>query len=247
MSIEKEVNCTFNNEAYPNREQHLLVSLAKHWRLLKDGSLKYQKSPISPATTDPDQLVYLLAAYDVDTGAFYSEPHDSETKDDLLGFLTRAWHKKIDHPMHGVPQRLNIPRKLEKENAVQHDIEQLIAGLGVVIGSPPSGFQGGIHTIRLMSNKLLDLLYFASSGNKRITLFDAQRSSALLTSTSGFISQHHWFEPRMPIVDLGAEWLSYMDSIYEPEGSWRLSPFDVCLNGIAGLARSPTPDHRADE
>jgi hypothetical protein len=145
-------------------------------------------------------------------GFFYGELHGVDTKNDLAGFLARAWAKKADHFMHGLPEILNIPSVVHKDQFYCGGIEFVAKHGGVALGDLPSGFSAGVHAVRLFENQVEQHLYYPGSGN-RIQLEVIQSCSAAISnraSMSAFMCLEAWDK----VPDPPASFADAINSLY---------------------------------
>ena len=216
--------------ARPAREQNLFISLSKHHYCLSDGTLKYQNKPIDPRIPGK-RLITRFVLLDVDTGTVYGECHTEEGGKDIAGFLARAWAKKPDHPMRGIPSILNVPLVALKDPDYRQDLDLLVNLTGLSIGELPAGFAGGIHAVKAF-DKAVDSLFWLSK-DKKPNLLSAQACSALLSAEASNSFSHTWNQQWEAIQPPPDSFFSAIDSLYKEPGEWRLSPFDNVLNGLA--------------
>lgn len=229
MSFERHLNFLVDKTRRPNREQHLLVSRSKHWYALKDGQLRYQKSPLHPKTAGAKQLLVFFVAFDADTGVFYAEPHEDKQPYDVLGFLARAWHKKKDHVMWGIPDKLNISSEIRENESTQNDLRTIQSHLNVVLGNLPGGFRAGVHAVRLLGNEFRCLSDVP--GKRGLDLFAAQALSSLISARGSLDGSQYWSREGIDIREAPTEWFSFVDQQYQDHGAWRTAPFDLALYG----------------
>ena len=160
---------------YPGREQNLFIGQMKHLHVLKDGLLKYQKKELD-ARASGKSLITRFLIFDLDSMMAYGECHSDETKHDLSGFLARAWSAKPDHPMHGIPTVLNVPRVVFKNEGYRADIEGITRTTGITIGALPTGFGEGVHAIKRFDEHVRSLC------DRGLSLSIAQNCSAAISN-----------------------------------------------------------------
>lgn len=209
----------------PGREQNLLVATSKHLYATRDGTLKHQQKAIEPRLPGTKTLLTRMVLLDVGSGVYYGELHDKDTAKDLAGFLARAWCEKPDHPMHGVPALLNVPRSVRDDADYAAVINFICRTIPLAMGSLPSGYSAGAHAAKGFEERI------RWSIEHKATLDVAQRCSALASSVAChsqiFLSQSRWRDvPSAPSALLNA-----IDSLYDPPGGWRRGPWEDVLNG----------------
>jgi len=141
---------------YANRVHQLVVSPSKHYYFTKDGRLKEQGKPIEVtleriAQSGRLHLVHYIIR-DHFSGLFYWEVASSGHLLPIEQFLYRAWTRKSDVALCGVPELLTIPKTVL---AAFPSIMQLVAEVGVRPLKVTSGFQGGVRDIRTAEIALL--------------------------------------------------------------------------------------------
>lgn len=206
-----------------------MIGLSKHLYRLTGGGIRYQKKGLDPRIPGKEILTRFVLL-DVDTGAFYGELHGDDTKDDLAGFLTRAWARKADHFMHGLPEILNIPSMARKNQSYFNDIEFVAKHGGIVLGELPSGFSAGIHAVRLFENQVEQYLDYPDSG-KRIPLEFIQSCSAAISNNAS-ISAFMWRETWDKVPDPPASFADAINRLYKHPNGWKEAPFDLVIDGL---------------
>lgn len=227
----------YDPAAGPGREQNLFIGISKHIYRLKSGALKYQSKALDPRIPGKD-LITRFVLLDVDTGTVYGECHGPETCKDLVGFLARAWSKKHDHPMRGIPATLNVPKLVWKDDEYARDITLIreAAGTGdMYIGDLPSGFAAGVHAVRQFEKAVASLFWRVKDSSKADLLL-AQICSAILSAEASDSFAGSWKAKWDAVAPPPSEFFEAIDGYYKPPGAWRLPPFDIVLNGL------PVPD-----
>lgn len=136
-----------------NAEQNLFVARCKHWYLTDKGQVRQQKAVVSARATVSKIPLTRMIAYDQGTGVFYSEFHAKPDASEIIAFLARAWSNKGDHPMHGVPTRLNLSSTMTA--AMKRHVAQLTTVCGVQLGTLDRGFgTGSGHAAACMDREL---------------------------------------------------------------------------------------------
>lgn len=215
----------------PAREQNLFISLSKHLYLLKDGSLKHQDKKLDPRTAGDREMLLRLVVLDVDTGTLYGELHSTRDEKDLAGFLARAWCRKADHPMRGVPETLNVPKAALKDDAYANDLYRISALGGVRLGELPGGFAAGIHALQQFDREVRSLFWQMRRGerpNLKIVQMCSSVISAGASSSMGSLWKERWGVVEPPADEFFAE----IDHLYKEPGAWRKSPFDIAIDGL---------------
>ena len=132
-----------------NEIHQLMVSVSRHFYITPTGNLKHQKKPFEVSLGKPKKfpkrhIVHYLVR-DHFSGLFYVEITDIENMFSVFDFLYRAWSKKDNHPLYGVPYGVTVPK------GVRTVWPQLVPFLEEAAIQPievTSGFQGGIRDIR---------------------------------------------------------------------------------------------------
>jgi hypothetical protein len=133
---------------YPNQVHQLMVSVSKHFYLLKNGSVKFQKKKFECTLanmhrSEKDHVVHYLIR-DHFSGAFYAEAASSSQLIAVDQFLLRAWSKKDEYIFCGLPEHLSVP------NTVAEAFPTLLSWVdsqGIKLLEVTSGFQGGIRDL----------------------------------------------------------------------------------------------------
>lgn len=219
--------------AGPAREQNLFVSLSKHLYCLKDGTLKYQQKALDPRLPGKTLLLRLVLL-DTDTGTLYGELHERENVD-LVGFLARAWVKKPQHPMHGLPYLLNVPRVVHSTQPLLEAVQDIWQITKVNIGEMPAGFAAGVHAVREFERVSEESLLWRFDDKPTPNLEIAQACSALLSTMASNSLAHTWEQAWAQIAPVAPEILAQIDACYEPAGAWRNGPFRLVLDGLPGV------------
>ena len=140
---------------YSNELHQLIVTPSKHYYITARGALKYQKKPFEirlenlDAAKKTHTIHFLLR--DHFSGLFYWEICSSSAVIPIYEFLFRAWSKKSNHPLYGIPDYMTIPKSVQSYfPALLGFIEEM----GVVHIKVTSGFQGGIRDIRTVEDAL---------------------------------------------------------------------------------------------
>ncbi len=219
----------------PGREQNLFIGQMKHLYVLKDGTLKAQAKALDPRIPGKT-LITRFVLLDADTGSVYGECHTDETKHDLAGFLARAWSVKPDHPMHGIPKRLNVPQIVRKDDNYRGDIERIVQLSGLILGALPSGFAGGVHSVKQFDEQIRSLIWESSDHNLDATLEMAQACSAAVSSRirpwhSGNLEERWETIPAAP-----ERFFAAIDKLYQKPGGWRRGAFEFVLTGMRQAA-----------
>ena len=140
---------------YSNEVHQLIVSPSKHYYVTGSGAFKYQKKPFELKLENVDQakknhvIHYLIR--DHFSGLFYSEICSSHTPIPIYAFLFRAWGKKQNHPLYGIPDFMTVPKNVQ---SYFPGLLGFIEKLGVTYVKVTSGFQGGVRDIRTIEDEL---------------------------------------------------------------------------------------------
>lgn len=221
----------WRKDAGPARMQNLFISLSKHLYCLKDGTLRYQQRELDPRLPGK-ALLMRLVLLDTDTGTLYGEYQEREDVD-LMGFLARAWAKKPQHPMRGLPYLLNVPRIVHSTPSLLEDVQDIWDITHVNIGELPSGFSAGIHAVKEFERAMDSQLWLGTDG-PHPDLAIAQACSALLSAVASNSLSHTWKQAWAEIAAPAPEILARIDACYEPSGAWRTGPFRAVLEGVPG-------------
>ena len=221
----------------PGREQNLFIGPMKHLYVRKDGTLKTQAKALDPRIPGKT-LITRFVLLDADTGSVYGECHTDESKHDLAGFLARAWFVKPDHPMHGIPKRLNVPQLVRKDDNYHGDIERIVQLTGLHLGALPSGFAGGVHAVKQFDEQIRSLMWGSGLINFDATLEMAQACSAGVSNRI-----RPWYsgnlEARWEVIPPAPEsFFAAIDKLYQKPGEWRRGAFKLVLTGLRLAASS---------
>ena len=220
----------------PAREQNLFISQSRHLYLLRDGSLKYQQKELDHRTAGSRTLLIRYVLLDVDSGTVYGEFHEAGADKDLLGFLARAWHIKVDHPMRGLPKQLNVPAAVSRDQALMDDIGRVSSWGQIAIGELPSGFSAGVHAVKQFE-RAVEGLSWRVPEHKAVDLYMVQALSALLSAEASNSMSGLWKERWLALSGPSDEFMKNVDAAYQEPGAWRKQePFSIALFGI------PKPD-----
>lgn len=139
----------------PNHVHQLMVTPSKHYYLGQDGLLKRQQKPFALELADMPQaqrqhlVIYTLR--DHSTTMLYAEVCFAPALMPLRVFLARAWGAKHYTPFRGLPEILLTSRKVMDVFA---DDLAAASALGVHLSPATSGFQSGIHGVRVVERWL---------------------------------------------------------------------------------------------
>lgn len=220
----------------PNAEQNLLFSVSKHLYATKTGLLRRQKKELDPRVPGDRTLLTRLLAYDRQTGVFYAELHEYG-EEDLLAFLARAWIRKPDCKLQGIPHTLNVPRSLLATARLKADLDFIVSRVPVRLGPLPSGFSAGATPLRQFEIAVDDFrAYRAGQVNNKtdqMSLNQAQLLSAVISDvacagTSFLSDKEEWDECKQAPATL----FEAVDQEYEPTAAWRTYPWDWVLSGM---------------
>lgn len=211
---------------YPRRIQNLLISPSKRFYLSKSGTLKSQQKAIDPRLPGAKTLLVRLVLLDVDTGTLYGEMQRLDDQD-VWGFLARAWSLKIDHPMRGIPEQLNIPKAVWADLSIREELTELSDAFDISIDDLPHGFSAGIHAVKNFENALGSL----SRLRNDITLGDLQCTSGIISGLASSGDASMWNKDWYAIEGPDESFQTLIDKQYEPNGSWRMGPYARVLQG----------------
>lgn len=140
---------------YSNEVHQLIVSPSKHYYVTRSGVFKFQKKPFESKLKNANQtnkievLHYLVR--DHFSGLFYWEICSAESPIPIYEFLYRAWSKKENHPLYGIPDFMTVPKNV---NSFFPGLIDFIEKLGITFIKVTSGFQGGVRDIRTIESEL---------------------------------------------------------------------------------------------
>ncbi|MCK9987528.1 MAG: hypothetical protein AzoDbin1_04000 [Azoarcus sp.] len=214
----------------PAAEQNLLVGVSKHYHVLKDGTIRWQKSPLNPRLPGKRYLRRMVL-FDCGTGDFYGECCADDEPKDIIGFLARAWIAKPDHPMKGVPGTLHVPRAVQADPEYAAQLHCLQSIVSFMIDEIPSGFAAGVHVTKLFEGAIDDLMASAYSHDMTATLEMAQACSALITGRLTRSNRYRIDDPWAKVTPPSAAFIEAIDQLYEPRGGWRAEPFGMIVEG----------------
>jgi hypothetical protein len=163
-----------------------MVSVSKHFYVTQNGKYKKQNKAFEVKLNKPNTFTkkhvinYMIR--DHFSGLFYAEITDTENFIPISEFLYRAWSKKNNHSLCGMPLGVSIPQSVQNKwpNLVS-SIEQL----GILPITVTSGFQGGIRDIRTWEEYLRSTPY--KSGyppNYKEVLSNSEEICQLLNTAS---------------------------------------------------------------
>lgn len=221
----------------PAAEQNLLVGVSKHHHILKDGTIRWQKSPLNPRLLGKRYLRRMVL-FDCGTGDFYGECCAEDGPKDIIGFLARARITKPDHPMKGVPGTLNVPTAVRTDPEYAAQLRWLQSRVPFAVGEIPSGFAAGVHVTRLFEGAIGDLRVSADIEDVVVTLEMAQACSALITGRISRSNRYRIDDPWAKVMPPPASFIEAVDQIYEPRGGWRMAPFDLIVEGAPRTDRT---------
>ncbi len=85
------------------------------------------------------------------SGLFYWEICSSDDLLPIYEFLYRAWSKRTDHPLYGIPDYMTVPQNVQVNFP---NVLQFIEKIGISYLKVTSGFQGGVRDIRTIEDEL---------------------------------------------------------------------------------------------
>lgn len=213
----------------PCREHNLLVSTSKHLYLNKSGHLRHQQKELDPRSPGSKTLLTRLAVHDVDIGAMYGEFHRADIPLDLLGFLARAWSMKADHPMHGIPEQLNVPKGVTGDADMNLALILLANAAHFRVSPLPAGFAAGVNSMKHFEGKVESLLWqIGGDISLEPILAASAKISRSASSGMSLLIENIWNAVPAPSKEL----LAMVDAQYDPVGGWRLGPFEWVLKGV---------------
>lgn len=211
-----------------NENHNLFVLPSKHMFLSAKGLVRRQSSPIQWKARQGDSRLTNMIVMDEATSVFYAELRTSDEKDDVLGFLARAWSVKPDHPMHGVPRTLNISPSLKV--GITRPIKALCQANGIAVGSNPKGFASGVAQATAQLERVIAEASVAASKLRETGWLKA--CSAAISrdacQVAANVTQESWSE--IPAPD--HEFFAWIDQKIGP--SWREEPWNFVLDGLVG-------------
>jgi hypothetical protein len=197
--------------------------------LTKKGFLRRQQKPIDPRYHGNKTLLTRLVVLDVDTGSVYGEIHSADTSPDLLGFLARAWSVKASHPMHGIPEHLNIPKAVTQDASMSDDLRRLANAFHFSMAPLASGFSAGIHAVKKFEIEVESLIWRLDQDIElEGVLAISGVVSHLASSGMSLYLEQLWREIPVP----GDDFYGWVDAQYEIPGGWRLGPYEMVLKGL---------------
>ncbi len=134
---------------YPNEVHQLIVSVSKHFCILKGGQISHQKKPfevnlLNYGKSSKLHVVHYLIR-DHFSGAFYGEVSPSSELLSLDEFLYRAWSRKEEYAFCGIPEFVIVPNTVI---TVFPGVVTLLNTIGVRLEKATSGFHAGIRDVR---------------------------------------------------------------------------------------------------
>ena len=221
---------TYDPDARPNREQALFISQSKHLYLTKDGSLKRQDKELDPRTCGDKRLLTRYVALDVDTSQVYGEYHEAgEGQEDLLGFLARAWAKKPQNRMHGLPSKLNVPLVVSK-NEVFAQMLRAVEPFGVVLGRSQGGFNAGIHAVKSFEQRAYEMTWATKPGDK-LPFVAIQMASAIIGQQASSAMAHVWQEQWDALPEVPESFVAMVDACYKTPKAWSYGYYGYGIHG----------------
>lgn len=148
---------------HSNEVHQLIVSPSKHYYVTSSGTFKYQKKPFELKLENVDQakkihtIHYLIR--DHFSGLFYWEICSSIAPIPIYEFLFRAWNKKAEHPLYGIPNFMTIPKNVQ---SYFPGLMSFIEKTGITYIKVTSGFQGGVRDIRTIEDELKMVGFYLS-------------------------------------------------------------------------------------
>lgn len=216
---------------HAGREQNLFIGQMKHLYVLKDGTLKWQAKALDPRIPGKT-LITRFVLLDTDSGSVYGECHTDETKQDLAGFLARAWSVKPDHSMHGIPELLNVPQLVRKNENYRNDIDCIVEYSGVVVGALPAGFVAGVHAVKQFDEQVRSLIWQCDFRKVAPTLAITQSCSAVISNQIRPMFSGDPRELWASVAPAPESFFAAVDKLYKQPGGWRRGPFELDLSGV---------------
>ncbi len=137
-----------------NQLHQLLVSVSRHFYLLKNGILKYQEKPLNVNINNfhksgREHLVFYILR-DHFSGNFVFNLTTTDSLIPLVDFLYYGWSSRTEEKyLWGLPQSIYIPKLISSEELFDGLYE-----LGVEPLNPPSGFASGVHMVKELENNI---------------------------------------------------------------------------------------------
>lgn len=140
---------------YSNQVHQLTVSVSRHYYITSDGRFKSQQRPFEvrldkPETFTKRHIVHYLIR-DHFSGLFYAEITDVGNIFPVFDFLYRAWSRKENHPLYGVPDGMTVTKSVF---ALWPELTPFLEKITVRTIPVTSGFQGGIRDLRTLEEEL---------------------------------------------------------------------------------------------
>jgi hypothetical protein len=224
--MDRYIRAYFDKSIRANRCQHLIVSDSKHLYIKGDmEEICYQKKDLDHRTCGNRQMVTRVIAIDEDTGIFYAELWPRDERLDLIGFLGRAWAKKKDTPLRGVPAQLLIPKRVSEDEILSCDVRAIAELAGVHLGPAPGGFGPATVACREYERALVN----AGAGRRgmvlRATHMGAGLFSAMACHGAIHAFERHWVD----VPELPASIYEHLDQEYVESAAWRLGDFEEVI------------------
>ncbi len=163
--------------AYSNQLQQLLVSVSKYYYVDNYGFIESLKNPGKVVLKNPEKarrefLVYYVLK-DHFSGNCYVKVCTIKALHPLAEFLYNGWRGRRDKQLTGMPELLSVPKNISSPELLDG-----LAGLGMEVCHPPSGFASGIAIIRQLEKALsmlghdMKLLTVPFSGEIMFVLYE---------------------------------------------------------------------------
>jgi len=160
---------------YPNHVHQLLVSVSRHFCVLKSGDVSYQKKPFEfdLKTVKKSQKVHIIhyILKDHYSGVFYAEICTHLDLTPVEEFLFRAWSRKDNTVFCGIPTMIIVPKSVQE---FAPGLRSLLNALQIEQIEPTSGYQAGVREIRTWE----DEIRVAPAFSPRLRSFTALKDSA---------------------------------------------------------------------
>ncbi|UKV13213.1 hypothetical protein L6172_14270 [Thalassospiraceae bacterium SW-3-3] len=170
---------------FPNQVHQLIISVSRHYYVTKQGRYNHQKKPFEIQIDDDafeaceKRHVVNYLVRDHFSGLFYAEVTTSDALIRPVEFLHRAWSPKKNHPLHGLPNAITIPKTVQNR---WPRLTAFMEELEIIPLNPTSGFQGGVRDIRTWEDELRTQRY--ESGYPPLFREVSERSPHIMEWTS---------------------------------------------------------------
>lgn len=158
---------------FPNQVHQLNIFLSQHHYLLKDETIKWQKSKLGVKwdnymLSGKRHLVSFIVR-DHFSNCFYAEMYPVDKMPGIHEFLFNAWSEKEGYEFWGGPQYFMIPKKTQLQFPTLDNFFRSTDK--VKLYTPSSGFETGMASVRVWENYIR---YFSGFYENCRTISDFQ-------------------------------------------------------------------------